>query len=101
MMLPTRRLHVPYLPVAAREQQMSALARAVVGEGDLPGVILGTFDSRFSGDTWTVRAAVSVWKLIHRQWCVEERLRPGSQSKARTECGHMHPRRQSPAVAAE
>jgi len=31
-------LHMHEPPVAAREQQMAALARAVVGEGDLAGV---------------------------------------------------------------
>jgi hypothetical protein len=42
-------LHVHQPPVAAREQQMSTLALAVVGEGDLPGVKIVTLDSRFAG----------------------------------------------------
>jgi hypothetical protein len=42
-------LHMHQPPVAAREQQMPALARAVVGERDLAGVKIVTFDAPFTG----------------------------------------------------
>ena len=72
-------LHMHQPPVAAREQQMSALARAVISQRHLrEGQVArdNTLRELTPGGralTCTVRAAASVWKLIQRPLAVVRR----------------------------
>jgi hypothetical protein len=71
-------LHVSELPVAACKQQKAALACAVVRQGNLRGchARAARYESRVTSHepgTCTVRAAVSVWKLIQRPLAVVRR----------------------------